>query len=296
MEMTREAVPGAVEAVVEPRFTDLGGFSVYRVLPHDRRRSVGPWVFFDHMGPATFPPEGGVDVRPHPHVNLATVTYLFGGELVHRDSLGCVQTIRPGEINLMVAGSGIVHSERTAPELRAAGHALHGLQLWLALPEDLEETAPEFLHYGAEALPACSLDGVAVRVLIGEAYGLRSPVKQMSPTLYLEAVLERGQSLVLPDSVGERGVYVTAGSLQLDDATLGPRTLAVLNRRTGIAVRAVEDSRVALIGGEPLGERHIWWNFVSSRRQRIEQAKADWLEGRFTTVPGETEFIPLPES
>jgi redox-sensitive bicupin YhaK (pirin superfamily) len=292
--MNKPAMSSTIDVVIEPKVSDLGGFSVRRALPHGRHRAVGPWVFFDHMGPVTFPAGSGIDVRPHPHINLATVTYLFEGEIVHRDSLGCVQTIRPGEINLMVAGRGIVHSERTGPELRAAGHALHGLQLWLALPDDAEETEPAFLHYGAEVLPASRVEGVPVRVMIGSAYGVESPVRQHSPTLYLEAELARGQSLRLPDAVGERGLYLASGRLRIDATEVAPCTLTVLNDTAKVAVEALEDSRIALVGGEPLGERHIWWNFVSSRRERIEQAKADWREGRFATVPGETEFIPLP--
>lgn len=285
----------AIEAVLTPRISDLGGFSVRRVLPGRLRRAVGPWVFFDHMGPVTFAAGKGIDVRPHPHINLATVTYLFDGEMVHRDSLGNVQTIRPGEINLMVAGRGIVHSERTAPEPRATGHSVHGLQLWLGLPEDQEEAEPEFLHYDAEELPCVSVDGVQVRVMIGDAYGVRSPVKQNSPTLYLEADLMAGQSLTLPSNVGERGVYVATGSLRAEGTELAPHTMAVFTERPGTGLEAVEDARIALVGGESLGPRHIWWNFVSSRRERIEQAKADWREGRFAPVPDETEFIPLPE-
>ena len=290
------AVPDqAIESVIEPQVSDLGGFSVRRLLPSGGRRAVGPWVFFDHMGPVSFPPGQGIDVRPHPHINLATVTYLFDGEIVHRDSLGCVQTIRPGEVNLMVAGSGIVHSERSGPEPRAAGHTLHGLQLWLALPTEAEETDPEFLHYGADVLPTCDVGGVPVRIMIGAAYGVRSPVKQFSPTLYLEAELASGQSLTLPDDVGERALYAATGSVRVAGAEIAPGAMTVLTAQSGTEIVADEDARVALIAGEQLGERHIWWNYVSSRPERISQAKADWLAGRFASVPGEKEFIPLPE-
>lgn len=285
----------AVEVVIAPGLTDLGGFSVRRVLPSRQRRMVGPWVFFDHMGPATFAPGTGIDVRPHPHINLATVTYLFDGELVHRDSLGYVQVIRPGDLNLMVAGRGIVHSERTGPDLRAAGHRLHGLQLWLALPAADEEKEPGFFHYEAGALPTVSVNGVPLRVMMGAAYGVSSPVLQLSPTLYLEADLKPGQALTLPDDVGERAVYVAAGALRTAGAELAAHSMAVLADRRGITLEAIAESRIALVGGESLGPRHIWWNFVSSRKERIEQAKADWREGRFPGVPGDAEFIPLPE-
>ncbi len=280
---------------IEPRLSDLGGFHVRRLLPHAKRRMVGPWIFFDHMGPVTFDPGQGMDVRPHPHINLATVTYLFEGEIVHRDSLGCVETIRPGDINLMIAGRGIVHSERTGSALREAGHALHGLQLWLALPAKLEENEPEFLHYDADALPTCIIGDILVRVMIGSAYGVNSTVKQLSPTLYLEANLLRGQSLQLPDGVGERAVYLASGSVHIGETAIEPATMAVLDNNKGSVLKAMDDSRIVVLGGEPLGHRHIWWNFVSSRRDRIEQAKQDWLENRFVRVPGETEFIPLPD-
>jgi hypothetical protein len=285
----------AVALSIEPRLSDLGGFHVRRMLPHAKRRMVGPWIFFDHMGPVTFEPGHGMDVRPHPHINLATVTYLFEGEIVHRDSLGYVETIRPGDINLMIAGRGIVHSERTGSPLREAGHALHGLQLWLALPAELEENEPEFLHYDADALPTCIIGDVPVRVMIGSAYGVNSPVKQLSPTLYLEATLLRGQSLPLPDGVGERAVYLASGLAHIGETSIKPATMAVLNNSNGIVLKAMDDSRIALIGGESVGDRQIWWNFVSSRRDRIAQAKQDWLENHFARVPGETEFIPLPD-
>lgn len=286
---------GAIELIIQPIEKNLGGFSVRRVLPNKQRQMVGPWIFFDHMGPAHFPLGEGINVRPHPHVNLATVTYLFEGEILHRDSLGSVQPIRPGDINLMVAGSGIVHSERERPEATAKDRTLHGLQLWLALPESVEESAPAFFHYPSEAIPATDIDGVPVRVIMGKAFGLTSPVKLSSDTLYVEAHLQPGQSLTLPHAE-ERAIYVAKGSLQARDTFIPEHSMAVLAPEVGVEIIAEEESRIALIGGEPLGPRHILWNFVSSRAERVEQAKEDWKAGRFPAVPGdEKEFIPFPD-
>jgi len=286
----------AIELIITPRPHDLGGFVVRRALPSAERRMVGPWIFFDHMGPADFPPGQGIDVRPHPHINLATVTYLFRGEMLHRDSLGNELAVRPGEINLMIAGRGIVHSERQREEIKAAGNALEGLQLWLALPEADEEMEPAFHHYDAAEIPAADIDGAAVRVLIGEAYGVRSPVKTLAETLYVEARLEPGQRLRLPDGIEERALYVVDGELQAMESRIAARTMAVFSPAEDIEVTATAPTRFVIIGGERLSHRHIWWNFVSSRRERIEQAKTDWREGRFPKVPGdEAEFIPLPE-
>lgn len=285
---------GAIELVLTPRDKDLGGFAVRRLLPTARRKTVGPWIFFDHMGPADFPAGQGIAVRPHPHINLATVTYLFEGEILHRDSLGSLQAIRPGDINLMVAGRGIVHSERERPEVTAAAHRLHGLQLWLALPEADEEVEPAFHHYPSADIPAVEVDGVPVRVLMGSAYGVSSPVRVFARTLYVEAHLQPGQTLTLPDAE-ERALYVAEGSLKLRDTALSGHSMAILKDEAAVAVEALEPSRIALIGGEPLGRRFVEWNFVSSRKERIEQAKRDWREGRFPPVPGDdTEFIPLP--
>lgn len=299
LDVQQTAQPGtctAIDLMIHPREHDLGGFSVRRALPSGKRRMVGPWIFFDHMGPAVFEPGQGIDVRPHPHINLATVTYLFQGEMLHRDSLGNALVIKPGEINLMVAGSGIVHSERQREEVKAANNVLDGLQLWLALPEADEETDPEFLHYDREQIPSLTVDGVAVRVLIGSAYGVQSPVKTFARTLYVEAGLKAGQSLALPDGVDERALYVVKGRLKALESVIDQFSMAVLHRGHAVTVHAVQDTRLALIGGEPLGHRHIWWNFVSSRKERIEQAKTDWQTGAFPKVPGdEVEFIPLPE-
>lgn len=285
---------GAILKIIRPRQKDLGGFSVRRLLPVAGQQMVGPWIFFDHMGPAVFPAGSGINVRPHPHINLATVTYLFDGEILHRDSLGSLQPIVPGDINLMVAGSGIVHSERERPEVTATEHRLHGLQLWLVLPLADEETAPAFYHYPAAQIPQLSVDGVTVRVIMGSAYGQTSPVKQFAETLYLEANLKAGQCLQLPQAA-ERALYVASGQVQLRDNLLAQYEMAVLDANTAVTIQANSDSRIALIGGESMGKRFIEWNFVSSRRERIEQAKADWQQGRFPTVPGdEIEFIPLP--
>lgn len=284
----------AVELILQSREKDLGGFSVRRLLPTVQRKMVGPWIFFDHMGPARFPAGKGITVRPHPHIGIATVTYLFEGEILHRDSLGSLQAIRPGDINLMVAGSGIVHSERERPEITATDHTLHGLQLWLALPDADEETAPAFHHYPGTDIPALTVDGVPVRVMMGSAYGVTSPVRQFSETLYLEAHLQAGQKLVLPEA-RERAVYVASGALTAQDSAMPTYSLTVFADRPGIVVQATEAARIAVIGGAPVGERTIDWNFVSSRKARIEQARRDWAEGRFPKVPGdEVEFIPLP--
>jgi redox-sensitive bicupin YhaK (pirin superfamily) len=285
----------SIERKVEPRVVDLGGFTVRRSLPATGLHAVGPWVFFDHMGPVDFPRGRGVDVIPHPHINLATVTYLFEGQIVHRDSIGSVQTITPGAINLMVAGRGIVHSERTGPELRAAGHRMNGLQLWFGLPEEVEEIEPAFYHYPEEDLPRKTINGAQVRVMIGSAFGLHSPVKRFSPTLYAEAVLPRGRGITLPPEVLQRGIYLVSGALSLHDAELSEHSLIVFKQGCEVSLRARQDSRVALIGGDPLGKRHMWWNFVSSSRERIDRAKSDWRNGHFRMVPGETEFAPLPK-
>ncbi|WP_111497863.1 pirin family protein [Marinobacter bohaiensis] len=284
----------AIEMIIQPREKDLGGFSVRRVLPTRERQMVGPWIFFDHMGPADFPAGEGINVRPHPHVNLATVTYLFEGEILHRDSLGSVQPIRPGDINLMVAGKGIVHSERERPVVTATDHRLHGLQLWLALPEDQEETEPAFYHYPSADIPALDVDGVSVRVIMGTAYGVTSPVKTHSETLYVEAHLQQGQSLVLPDAP-ERALYVADGAIRARQSIIPQYAMAVFERKAGIEIVATEEARIAVVGGEAFPPRFMEWNFVSSRQERLEQAKADWQAGRFPKVPGdEDEFIPLP--
>jgi hypothetical protein len=286
---------GAIKVIVQPKNKELGGFSVRRSLPSKEQRMVGPWIFFDHMGPADFPAGQGIDVRPHPHVNLATVTYLFEGEILHRDSLGSLQPIRPGDINLMVAGRGIVHSERERPEVRQVQHRLHGLQLWLALPAESEEVDPEFHHYPSSSIPAITVDDVPIRVIMGSAYGVSSPVKTFAETLYVEAHLQVGQQITLPDA-DERALYVVSGRLRARDTEIPEYSMAIFSNETGVVIEAAEESRIAVIGGSRLGERHITWNFVSSRRERIDQAIADWKAGRFPQVPGdEKEFIPFPD-
>ncbi len=285
----------AIKVILEPRAKDIGEFEVRRALPFAAQRSIGPWIFFDHFGPVSFAPGEGINVRPHPHINLATVTYLFEGEIYHRDSLGTAMAIHPGAINLMVAGKGIVHSERTRPELRAAGYDMHGLQLWMALPEDKEEMAPAFYHHPAESIPSVNVGGVTVRVMMGSAYGKVSPVETFSPTLYLEADMKDGQSLALPDA-DEIGIYVVRGEADIDGETAPINTMSVVNTALAKTIAARGETRFALIGGTSLGRRHLEWNFASSRKDRIEAAKEDWRAGNFPTVPGDDkDFIPLPE-
>lgn len=286
-----------IDLVIRPRTRDLGAFTVRRALPAMERRRVGPFAFFDHMGPAVLEPNHPMNVRPHPHIGLATVTYLFEGEILHRDSLGSVQVIRPGAVNWMVAGRGIVHSERGTDEQRERGGSIHGIQLWLALPTNMEEAEPKFVHHPADTLPSLSLPGVYLRIVLGHAFGLKSPVEVLSPMHYVEACLEINAELVVPDEHEERAVYVVEGSISVDDETIEAGAMAVFRPRVKATIQAVEAARVMLLGGEPLdGERHIFWNFVGSSKERIEQAKADWREGRFAKVPGdEVEFIPLPE-
>jgi redox-sensitive bicupin YhaK (pirin superfamily) len=287
----------AIELLIQSRVRDLGGFSVLRLLPSPRRRLVGPFIFVDHMGPAEFPPGQGLDVRPHPHIGLATVTYLFEGALTHRDSLGTHLDIHPGDVNWMTAGRGIVHSERSPPALRAKGHRLHGMQTWVALPRSHEETEPAFHHHPAATLPEIQRGGVHLRVVAGDAFGMRSPVEVFSPTLYVAVDMEAGARLELDDQHAERAVYLVDGALEVSGEPLRARSLAVLAAGTVVEIEATSASRLMLLGGEPIdGERHIWWNFVSSSAGRIDQAKRDWAEGRFAPVPGETEFIPLPEA
>ncbi len=285
----------AIELLIRPRDRDLGGFSVRRVLPTKERKMVGPWIFFDHMGPADFEAGQGINVRPHPHINLATVTYLFEGEILHRDSLGSLQSIRPGDINLMVAGRGIVHSERETPAVTAEPHRLHGLQLWLALPDADEEVESAFHHYPAAEIPSVTVAGVSLRVMMGSAYGATSPVRVFAETLYVEAHLHAGQSIALPDAE-ERAVYVASGSLSARGTPIPEHSMALFSDETGISLEAEEEARIAVIGGAKLGRRYIEWNFVSSRKSRIEAAKEDWRAGRFPKVPGDDkEFIPLPD-
>jgi redox-sensitive bicupin YhaK (pirin superfamily) len=284
----------AVELVIEPDSKDLGGFSVLRVLPSPRRRMVGPFIFFDHFGPAEFPPGEGVQVRPHPHIGISTVTYLFEGEIIHRDSLGYQQPIQAEAVNLMTAGRGIVHSERAGDDLDRVSR-LHGIQAWMALPQAQEECAPAFTHYPASDLPGFDHEGVSIRVISGEVFGHESPVKQYVPTLYLECRFAADTVLELPNSYDEVAVYPVSGDLRVGETVVAEKCMAVAAAGDTLRIRANRDSHVMIIGGASFEERHIWWNFVSSSRQRIEQAKRDWRDGRFERVRGETEFIPLPD-
>ncbi len=287
----------AIEQIIDPRPTDLGDFHVRRVLPYRNRRMVGPFVFFDHMGPAEFAPGKGIDVRPHPHIGLATVTYLFDGEILHRDSLGYVQAIEPGAVNWMTAGRGIVHSERTSDEKRANGQTVHGIQAWVALPKTHEETAPAFVHYPSENLPEWGADGVRMKLIAGTAFGHEADVEVVWPTVYIDIQADAGAAIPLPDDHAERALYVVEGGLDIDGVALAPFKMAVLNEGAMPTVTATADSRVMLCGGAPMdGPRTIWWNFVASDTDRLEQAKRDWKEGKFEMVPGDDEFIPLPES
>ena len=285
-----------VTQVLSPKEKDLGEFSVRRVLPSAQQRMIGPWIFFDHMGPAAFVAGNGINVRPHPHINLATVTYLFEGEIFRRDSLGNELAIHPGDINLMVAGRGITHSERERPEIHAVDHTLHGLQLWHALPEADEEVEPAFYHYAAAALPRFKVGNVPVRLMMGSAWGQISPVKTFVETLYAEAHLPAGATLVLPE-VAALGVYVLSGQVDIAGVSIEQYHMAVLDNAKQVTVTAQGETRIALIGGAKMSSRFIEWNFVSSRKERIEQAKVDWQAGRFAKVVNdEDEFIPLPGS
>lgn len=292
--MSYPAVENQIETIIEPRERDLGEFTVRRVLPAAARRMVGPFVFFDHMGPAVFPPGQGVAVRPHPHIGLATITYLFEGQIMHRDSLGYVQPIQAGAVNLMTAGRGIVHSERAGDDLDETSR-LHGIQSWMALPREEEEREPAFRHYAAIELPELKIDGCTVRIIMGECFGERSPVTTFSNTLYLECILPAGQQLAIPSGTDELAAYVVSGQVDVDGKDFSGGVMLVAGEGQALTLAANDHSRVMIIGGEPLGERHVWWNFVSSSRDRIEQAKNDWRDGRFDSVPGDDEFIPLPD-
>ncbi|PRH81838.1 pirin family protein [Arenimonas caeni] len=282
---------------IEGREHDLGGgFTVRRLLPHAKCRSVGPFVFFDHIGPAEVPAEHPMAVRPHPHIGLATVTFLWEGAIMHRDSLGYAQEILPGDVNWMTAGRGIVHSERTPERLLGKPQRMHGLQTWVALPKEHEETAPDFAHHPAATLPVVELPGVRLCVVAGDGFGETSPVKVLARTLYVSMELSAGAALPIPADHAERALYPVEGELTLDGEPLALGRLRVLDPGSEPVLRAGCDARVMLLGGEPLdGRRHVWWNFVSSSRERIEQAKADWAADRMGRVPGETERIPLPE-
>jgi redox-sensitive bicupin YhaK (pirin superfamily) len=285
----------AIDLILHPRNKELGGFSVRRSLPTLHTKTVGPWIFFDHMGPAHFQADTGINVRPHPHIGISTVTYLFEGEILHRDSLGSLQTITPGDLNLMVAGKGIVHSERERNVIKSVPHTVHGLQLWIALPTEHEEIEPAFYHYPKEKIPTIIIDDVPIRVLMGKAYNVTSPVKTFSETLYIEAQLQRGKTLTLPASK-ELGVYLVTGQLKIKDSLIQKHSMAILKKSSDVEIIAIEDSRIVVIGGATLGDRYIDWNIVSCQKERISKAREDWSNGHFSKIPGnEDEFIPLPK-
>lgn len=288
-----------LDLVIEARKAFLGpGMEVRRILPFRRRRMVGPFIFMDHAGPVQVAPDAGssMDVLPHPHIGLSTVSYLFGGSVTHRDSLGVKQVIRPGEVNWMTAGRGIAHSERFEDPAALAAGMLEMIQTWVALPEKDEEAAPSFDNYKPEALPVFTETGIWMRLIAGDAFGLSNDVKTRSPLFYMHAVLDEGVRFGIPQGHAERAVYVAKGSVEISGRTYSSGQMLVFSKGVDPIILAKEKSTVMLLGGEPLGERYIWWNFVSSRRERIEQAKADWKEGRIVLPPGDSqEFVPLPE-
>ncbi len=303
-----------IQLLIKPRSKDLGGFSVKRVLPASKKRSIGPFVFFDEMGPANFPPGDGINVRPHPHIGLSTVTFLFEGEILHRDSLGFVQPIQPGAVNLMTAGRGIVHSERTSDALLASGQKLHGIQVWMALPEAQQEIDPAFKHYPADTLPSVHEEKVSTTVIIGSYQDAISPVSVLPETLYLEQRLAPDASVGLPDAE-ELGIYVVSGSIHIDGCQIDAGTLALISKvlkapkaskganapdqaietTSETTIETNQSAHIMIIGGEAFSPRRLWWNFVHTSEDRIEQAKRDWQNNSFNLVPGDDEFIPLPE-
>ena len=287
-----------IELLIQGRAHDLGGgFAVRRVLPSVKRRMVGPFIFLDHFGPMDVPPGGGMEVRPHPHIGLATVTYLFEGGIFHRDSLGYAQAIRPGDVNWMTAGSGIVHSERTEPEMRATGFRMHGVQTWVALPKSHEETAPSFEHVEAARLPAWQEGGTALRLIVGTYGGRTAPTTHFSPIFYVGVEAPAGAKLAIPPEHQERAIYIADGAFTIGDRQLVVGDLAVLAPgQAAEAIAGADGAKAMLLGGATMdGPRHIWWNFVSSDKDRIEKAKADWRDQRLGKVPGDDEFIPLPD-
>lgn len=289
--------PGNIENIIVPRTRDIGDFSVMRVLPAAERRMVGPFVFLDQFGPVTLPAGKGMDVRPHPHIGLSTVTYLLKGSILHRDSLGFAQSIEPGDVNWMTAGRGIVHSERSDAEIRKHPQMLYGLQSWVALPQKDEEADPAFIHYGGAVLPEGDADGMQLKVIAGSIQGLSSPVKTHSDLFYGDVTLAAGARFVLDATYEERAAYLIEGQVDIDGIVYEPGRLLAFGKAAEIYLTAVTPARLVVLGGEPMdGPRHIWWNFVSSRQERIDQAKEDWRRNQFgVRIPGETEFIPLPE-
>jgi redox-sensitive bicupin YhaK (pirin superfamily) len=286
----------SVDLQIVPRVRDLGGFAVQRILPSARRKMVGPFIFLDRMGPALFEPGEGLDVRPHPHIGLATVTYLFAGEILHRDSVGSIQPIRPGDVNWMTAGRGIAHSERTPGDVRAAGGPVSGLQMWVALPRAVEEGDPGFSHHERGRLPVIEAEGLHVRVVAGSFLGARSPVPLAWETLLADVTMAAGAVLPISAAHDERALYLISGTAVLDGQPIEAGPLYVLKPGLAVTLTATTPVSLAVLGGEPMdGPRHIWWNFVSSSEERIQQARADWMAGRFALVPGETERIDAPE-
>jgi redox-sensitive bicupin YhaK (pirin superfamily) len=287
----------ALEMVVVPRSVDLDDFTVRRALPHSSRRTVGPYVFFDHFGPAEFKSGKGLDVRPHPHIGLSTLTYLYDGEIIHRDTLGVNAAIHPGEVNWMTAGRGIVQSERTAPDHRVEGEPLHGLQLWIAMMSKDEEIDPSFSHLGGAELPIVDSEGKTVRIVAGKMFGRVSPLKTTSETIFADISLDAGAAMPLDPEYEERAIYVSSGEIDIAGDRFDTGRLLIFRPGDRITVKAVKPSRIAVVGGTPLdGPRYVWWNFVSSRKDRIEQAKEEWKRGHFGKIAGdEIEFIPLPE-
>jgi len=285
----------SIQTIISPHVQDLGGFQARRLLPNEVCNMVGPFIFFDELGPAVFPAGKGLDVRPHPHINLATVTYLFEGAILHRDSLATIQEIRPGAVNWMTAGKGISHSERAPEAERAVESRLHGIQTWVALPDGLEEVAPCFHHHPAIEIPSWEENGVVVTLIAGEAYGRVSPVKALSPMLYLDLQLTAAAKFTLTADYSERAIYSVTQGLTIDGEPLEQHGMAILQPHQSVEISSSAADRCLVVGGEPLGTRYKWWNFVSSRPDRIEQAKQDWLDNKFGQVPDETESIPLPD-
>jgi redox-sensitive bicupin YhaK (pirin superfamily) len=285
-----------IDLVIDARRKDLGGFEVGRILPFAKRRMVGPFIFLDHMGPAEFAPGEGLNVRPHPHIGLSTVTYLFEGEILHRDNVGSVQAIRPGEVNWMTAGRGIVHSERTDPVLLTQPRRAHGLQAWVALPDEAEETDPAFAHHAGDDLPTYETGGLWARLIAGRAFGVEAKVKTHSPLYYVHWELKAGTRAGPPEGYPENALYVARGEIEVEGHTYHAGQMLVLSPGQRPAITAVTDATVAALGGDPIGPRHIWWNLVSSSQERIEQAKADWAAGRMALPVGDDQkFIPLPD-
>jgi len=292
----QESSCDGIAVIIDAKEKPLDNFSVRRFLPHSLCRKIGPFVFFDHMGPAEFSPGQGMDVRPHPHIGLATVTYMFEGEMMHRDSLGYAQAITPGAVNWMIAGKGIVHSERTGDAARASGQRMHGLQVWIALPEEYEETEPGFFHFSSDELPVIRHGEVTMKLIAGAAFAHESPVKVFSPMFYLDVQMPAGSSVIVPEGYAERAVHMISGEVKIRDRKFAAYQMAICQESANVEINALKASRLMIFGGATITERFLWWNYVSSSKKRIEQAKQDWKENRFGKVPGETEFIPLPEN